>query len=61
MLAEPLPIVTTMEIRTHIDNLKEKVKAASRKVVDDKKRLLKVQKMLTETTKEIDHIQAEIW
>lgn len=60
MTAEPLLMVTAMTIRDHIDNLEKRVKVASKKVVDPKKRLSQAQKVLKEANKEIDYLQAEI-
>lgn len=39
--SKPLLMVTVVEIRAHIDNLKKKVEVASKKATDQKRRLLK--------------------
>lgn len=61
MRAKPLSIATFVKIRAHIDSLGKKAKAASKKVADWKKRLLKVHKALVEANKELDFLRVKIW
>lgn len=45
-----------IEIKAYIDGLEEEVKAASKITVNEKKRLLKAQRVLMETNREVDHL-----
>lgn len=60
MVVEPLLITMTIEFRADINNLERKVKVASKKAANWKKRLSKVQKVHVGATKEVDHLSMKI-